>query len=297
MPRRPTDLTRKIKDILQHVSPLPDEARVPILHYRRTGTDIWGSLAYIEDVFQRVNDAEQADISLYPAVMNRHLGRLYGMTLVNLVETFERLLKELAAECVDCLAPFVVDDRFNIFRIQGSGLAAHFGTATLGKSLCESATWLDCEEINERFRKLLSDPFHAGTFYLFPKPPGQQPERERWRYEPMSIIWQIRHTAVHNVGVITQSDGVKLRLLAKEPVTAPRVLAPTRDDIRYLKRFLDETAAICNERVCLRLAELLTLLHTATPTLFVPQETANRVASCFRIAAQVAGATGVMPTD
>ncbi len=37
MPRPPVDLPRKIRDILQHVQPLPDEARAPILHYRRTG--------------------------------------------------------------------------------------------------------------------------------------------------------------------------------------------------------------------------------------------------------------------
>jgi hypothetical protein len=86
--------------------------------------------------------------------VDRHLRRLYGMALVSLVESFERFLKEVAAECVDCLAPFVVDDRFNVFAIQGSGLASHFGTGTLGKSLCESSTWLDCEEISKRFRKL-----------------------------------------------------------------------------------------------------------------------------------------------
>ena len=74
------------------------------------------------------------------------------MALVILVEAFERFLKEVAAECVDCLANFIVDDRFNAFKIQGSGLASHFGSGTLGKSLCESSTWLDCEEINDRFR-------------------------------------------------------------------------------------------------------------------------------------------------
>ncbi len=287
----PTRLStsRKIKDILHHVQPLPDEARAPILHYRQTGTAIWSSLAYIEGAFAQGNR--------YPAVANSHLSRLYGMALVNLVENFERLLKEMACECVDRMANFVVDDRFNAFKIHGSGLASHFGTGTLGKSLCESATWLDCEEINDRFRKLLSDPFQAGgQFYLFPKQ-HQQPAAEAWRYEPMSVVWQLRHTAVHNVGVITQSDGVKLRLLAREAVAAPRLLAPTRDDIRYLKRFLDETAASCNTRICERLTQLLTTLHIGTPGLFVPQETANRVAESFRIEVQIAGAVGVVPAD
>jgi hypothetical protein len=288
MPRPPIDLARKMKEILHHVQPLPDEAKAPILHYGRTGTDMWASLAYIEDALGGGNR--------YQAVVDRHLGRLYGMALVNLVETFERFLKEVAAECVDCLAAFVVDDRFNVFKIQGSGLAAHFRTGTLGKSLCETGTWLDCKEINDRFRDLLSDPFQPGNFYLFPQR-GQKPETEHWRYQSMSLLWQIRHTAVHNVGVITQSDAVKLGLWAKEQVSAPNVLAPTRSDLNYLKRFLDETAELCNQRIGDRLAELLTMLHTQSPFLFTPQEIADRVAAIFRRPLQVAGATGVVPPD
>jgi hypothetical protein len=113
----------------------------------------------------------------------------------------------------------------------------------------------------------------------------------------MNLIWQIRHTTVHNVGVITQSDGVKLRLLAREPVTAPRVLAPTRGDLNYLKQFLDSTANSCNKRIGERLAALLTAIHVATPALFVPQGKADKVASIFRLPLQVAGATGAVPLD
>jgi hypothetical protein len=146
MPRPPIDLSRKIKDILRHVEELPTEAGAPLPHYRRTSTDIWNSLAYVERNFAQVN--------LYQAVARRHLGRLYGMALVNLVETFERFLKEAAACCVDRLANCVLDDRFSAFTVQATGLASHFSTGTLGKSLCESSTWLDCDEINKRFRSL-----------------------------------------------------------------------------------------------------------------------------------------------
>ena len=66
-------------------------------------------------------------------------------------------------------ARFVLDDRFNAFRVQGSALAAHFGTDTLGRSLCESATWLDCDEVNERFRRLLATPFESGSFLTVPQ--------------------------------------------------------------------------------------------------------------------------------
>jgi hypothetical protein len=288
MARPPIDLLRRIKDILQHVQTLPQEANAPLLHYRRTSTDFWNSILYVERTFDQGK--------LYPTVANRHLGRIYGMTLVNLVEAFERFLKEIAAVCVDRLGHCVLDDRFDVFPIQGSRLASHFGTGTLGKSLCESSTWLDCEEINKRFRKLLSDPFQVGgqSFDLFPKA-TQQPEVERWRYEPMSIVWQIRHTAVHNVGVITQSDAAKLRILAREAVASPRILAPTRNDLRYLKRFLDETAESCNQRIGQRLAELLTMLHVGDTTLFVPQEMADGVSQTFGTPLTIAGAVGVIP--
>lgn len=290
MPRPPVDLARKIKDILQHVRPLPYEAKAPILHYWRTGADIWGSLAYVE---RAIDEGDR-----YPTVVDRHLARLYGMALVTVVETFERFLKEVAAECVNCLAEFIVDDRFNAFKIQGSSLASHFGSATLGQSLCESATWLDCEEINDRFRRLLSDPFQLGGqfFYLFPKQ-NQMPAGQQSRFDLMSLVWQMRHTAIHNVGVITPSDAVKLRLWAKEQVPSPRILSPTRSDLNYLKRFLDETADICNQRIGDRLAGLLTVLHTQTPVLFVAQEMANRIAVVFRRPLQVAGAIGHVPPD
>jgi hypothetical protein len=82
MSRPPIDLARKIKDILLHTEPLPDEARSPILHYRRTGTDIWNALGYVEKAL--------GGPALYRAVGDRHLRQLYGMALVNLVEAFER---------------------------------------------------------------------------------------------------------------------------------------------------------------------------------------------------------------
>lgn len=142
------------------------------------------------------------------------MSRLHGMILVNLVETFERFLKEVGAACVDHLARVVLDDRFNAFKVQGSSLAAHFDTDTLGRSLCESATWLDTDEVNDRFRRLLADPFEPGTVFAFPKLPAA----ERERYETLGILWQLRHTIVHNVGVVTQSDAIKLRLLVRGAV-------------------------------------------------------------------------------
>ena len=147
MPRLPINLHRKIRDILTHVNPLPAEAETPLAHYNRSNTDLWNLLRYVERNF--------GQLPLQPAAVERHMGRLHGMILVDLVEAFERFLKEVAAVCVDHLARFTLDDRFNTFKIQGSTLAAHFDTETLGRALCESATWLDCDEVNDRFRASL----------------------------------------------------------------------------------------------------------------------------------------------
>jgi hypothetical protein len=73
------------------------------------------------------------------------------------------------------------------------------------------------------------------------------------------------------------------------------VLAPTRDDIRYLKRFLDETAERSNRRIGERLADLLTAIHAGDPSLFVPQEMADAVTRMFGFVSTVAGAVGVLP--
>ncbi|QEH36061.1 hypothetical protein OJF2_46190 [Aquisphaera giovannonii] len=232
----PIDLHQKVREILQHVEDLPAEARIPLTHYNRSSTELWNLLLCIEQAI--ATEQSIVEVPRPPAAIRSHMGQLHGMILVNLVETFERYLKEVAAACVDHIAPYVLDDRFKEFKIQGSALAAHFGTGTLGRSLCESATWLDCRDVSDRFRHLLAGPFEPGKFHLFAK----QPAAELERFETLSVIWQLRHTIVHNVGVITQSDAIKLRLLVRGPVPREKILAPSRDDILYLKRFLDETA-------------------------------------------------------
>ena len=118
---------------------------------------------------------------------------------------------------------------------------------------------------------------------------------ERQRYETLQLIWQLRHTIVHNVGVITQSDAIKLRLLVRAVVPRMRVIAPTRDDIRYLKRFLDEMAERCNRSIGERLADLLTAIHATDPSLFVPKEVAYVVMRTFGFVLTLAGVAGTLP--
>ncbi len=156
MPRPPIDLNRKVREIVGHVEPLPAEAATPLRHYERSSTDLWNLVCYIERAF--------GQLLLQPAAVRRRMGRLHGMLVANLVESFERYLKEVAAACVDHLARYILDDRFNAFEVQGNALAAHFAADTLGRSLCESTTWLDCDEVNDRFRRLLAPPFDSGAF-------------------------------------------------------------------------------------------------------------------------------------
>lgn len=139
--------------------------------------------------------------------------------------------------------------------INARAVAAHFEEATLGRALTEAGTWLDSETINNRFRRLLADPFEdGGNFYFFP---NVKKDPDFWRRGTMDILWQLRRSITHNVGVITRSDAAKLRLLRRGYVNAPKVLSLTNGDVWYAKLFLDELATWGNDRVATRLARLL----------------------------------------
>jgi hypothetical protein len=62
MPRPPIDLARKIKDILLHTEPLPDEARSPILHNESPG------LLVPADLADRISTAFQIDLQVAGSV-------------------------------------------------------------------------------------------------------------------------------------------------------------------------------------------------------------------------------------
>jgi hypothetical protein len=280
------DPLRHIQAILQHTGPLPRAAATPRGHFVKSMSAVWNLLNYIEDKVE-----SQPHV---PAVYRRHMRLLHAMIFINLVEVFERFLKELAAVCVDAVAPFVLDKRFSEFQVRGHDLAAHFAGGTLGKALCESDTWLDCEGVNDRFRKVLADPFEAGKFFAFPQR-GQDPASERHRFQPMSIVFQLRHTIVHNVGVVTSSDAVKLRLVSQVPVDAGRLIRLERDDVRHAKQFLDDTAKSLNDRVGVRLAELMTNLRQNHGMAINPLDTANSLTGLFGLVLTVDGIVGTLP--
>jgi hypothetical protein len=282
--RKPTDLHAKVREILRHSQPLPPEAAYPLQNYENAVNTNWRLLDYFE---RRVSRA-----AYLPAVYAGHLEHLHRLVLANLIEAFERFLKELAGVCVDQLAPYVIDDRFAEFRIDGSQLAGHFEAGSVGKALCESDTWLNNESISRKFRTILRDLAGKPWEWLFP---GEQhePVAERTRARTLAILWQMRHNLTHNVGTLTKSDSHRFQLLARQPVPPARQLAPTREDLRHAKRFLWECSQNANGRIGQRLAELLTALHADNPTLFLPQDKAQEMAQLFGLPLTVAGLTGV----
>jgi hypothetical protein len=116
------------------------------------------------------------------------------MVLVNLIQSFERFIKDLAAVCVDHLFDRTIDGRFDEPQVRGSSLAAHFAGSSPGKALCESGTWLDCKGISDCFKDYLRHPTDAhSVFHVF------APNCDTSRV--MNLLWQLRHTIVHHVGV------------------------------------------------------------------------------------------------
>jgi hypothetical protein len=216
---------------------------------------------------------------------------LNRMVLVSLVEAFERFLKETAIVCVDAIAPFTIDNRFDQFSPSGGTLAAQFNAGSVGKAMCESDTWLNNPAINERFRHILKPHFGEPWEYLFPNE-KQNPIAERGRASTLAILWQVRHNITHNSGVLTDSDARRLTLMVKTRVASGDTLDPELSDLRYVKRFLVETADHTNNRVGQRLAVLLTERHQDDPTLFVPQKQADSISTAFQQSLTIDGFAG-----
>jgi hypothetical protein len=255
--RPPIDLRERTARILSHTEPLGPESQSPILHYRRAVNANVGLIGYME--------RHLSERPHLPANKAKHMGHLRRLVLANLIETFERFIKELAAVCIDQLSGFVTDDRYNAFTAKGNEVIAHFEAGSIGKALCESDTWLSNDAINSRFRRLLApaDKDLWDEFLVPARNQGKGPSKEKQenRAATLAIFWQLRHNLTHNSGVLTGSDSMKLRVLTKRPVEKGRILVPTEGDLRHVKRFFSETADDINNRVGIQLAELLTAVH------------------------------------
>jgi hypothetical protein len=286
LPRLPIDLHDMVRKVLGHTSPLPPQANCPIKHFETSNNVGHLLITYINDHI----DIE----SVYESVYHRHLGHLRRMVLAEQIESFERFLKELAAICVDFLAPYTTDDRYDEFiPKRGEQIAASVNANSIGKALCESDTWLRNKTINDRFRSLLKAPSGDDWEYLFPDA-RQQPVAERSRAQTLALLWQVRHSLAHNVGVITHSDSMRFRVLTGGPVEADCRLSPSTEDLRYVKRFLMETAARTNRRVGTRLAELLEVFHKADAGVFDAQEKADRVSWSVDFSVTINGRAGAL---
>ncbi len=285
MPRPQTDLQQKIREILGHTLPLPPEASSPIRHFEGNTNATVSMLSYLE---RHVTTS-----GFYSKVYDRHVANLRRMALASLVESFERFLKELAILCVDSLVPFVHDDRFDEFSAKGGEMAFHLSAGSVGKALCESDTWVTNKTTNERFKKLLKLPFGENWESLLPEE-NQSPVAERGRARTLSILWQVRHTITHNVGVITGSDAGKLKMLLKANVESSRIVNPARLDIMYVHQFLSTTAQSVNRRVGTRLAEVLTKLHLDNPVLFDSLDRASAISRELGFSVTIDGSAGVL---
>ena len=76
------------------------------------------------------------------------------------------------------------------------------------------------------------------------------------RSQLIPAVFQLRHTLVHNLGVITESDATKLRRILQSPIEGNKVLRPSSWNVLQVKKILDEAAKDINGRMAIRLAGL-----------------------------------------
>lgn len=136
----------------------PTEADSPIAHANLGLEEAWGLHEYVRANVERKGR--------HKAVAARNLQRLRSLVFISMVETFERFAKESAGLCVDAVASRVADDRLKALSIDARSLAAHFQAGSLGRALTEGSTWLDTDQINTRFKKVLALPHEDGKFVL-----------------------------------------------------------------------------------------------------------------------------------
>ena len=285
MPRPPIDLHQSVRGVLQHASPSISVPECPISQFEQLANTGESLIKYIDEHIDP-ND-------VYPAVYDRHLGHLRRMVLAELIESFERFVKEVAAECIDHLAPYSADDRFDEFKPRGDRIAAFVNARSIGR--CDlrighvAAKPHDQRSVSRPFEEPVWRPMGAS---ISPRKsaPGRRASACEDSFDPLADTpypW-------HNVGVVTHSDAVKFRLLIGGGVPADCRLAPTADDLRYANRFLIETARHTNERVGRRLAELLTSFHQGDAGFFNAQEKADQLSQKFAQSLTVNGHAGAV---
>jgi hypothetical protein len=151
---------------------------------------------------------------------------------------------------------------------------------------------LDCEEIDRRFGKILADPNgqKRRNFRIFPRP-QEQPVGLRGNRNAMMTLFQLRHAVVHNAGVLTRSDALKLSRLTKCDVSAPRIVWPDKRDIRCVKLFLDDLTKKIGQEVGSTLGQCLIEHHPSGSCTLEAHKTAKQLANAFQVPITIGGHT------
>jgi hypothetical protein len=270
----------RLKRLPTQLDALPSQASSPLSHLMLGLDEAWGLHEYVRGNVERKGR--------HKAVAERNQKRLRTLVFISLVEAFERFIKEIAAVCVDALASRVVDDRLKTLSIDPRSLAAHFGAGSLGRALTEGSTWLETDQINTRFRKLLAEPREDGKFFLFPT---TKKDPDVWRGDTLDLVFQLRHAVVHNAGVVTAFDAQKLAALIGAAVPPGGRLTLARGDLWYLVSVLRDTGKWANERVADEGAKVLTTIHQDAPTSFDAGTVAADLATKFGRSITIDGVT------
>ncbi len=259
---------------------------MPIEHFRYATAHALRMVDYMIDLGKRAE--------FYEKGFRRHQKGMSMLAFFQLVAAFERLLKELAALCVDEVAPLCTDDRLNRFSIRGADAAPHVRDQKVGRALCESQLWHDVNEVNLRFKDVLQlvkpNPSHKTQpeFKLFDENAKGSVRAER---KSLLVIFQLRHTIAHNLGTLTRSDGGKLQRLVSRKLDSPKELDIDRLHVYYLQRFLSPLGEEINHLISDRLGLVLTEFHADAPTLIDHQGRATELSKLFRTSFTISGFT------
>ncbi len=257
---------QKFGEYIQQI-PHRDEAEkadIPISHFKKDVAHAIRFLDYLIDLKKKT--------PVYEKGYERHRKAISSLAFFQIVACFERLLKELAAICVDALAPLCTDDRLSGFSIRGEDAAPHVIDQTIGRALCETQMWHNIDDVTKRFKKVLaSNPEitpntpKLADFNLFDVALGVASLRSE--IKSLKVMFQIRHTIAHNLGTLTRSDAGKLQRILGQKIESPKELDIDRKHVYYLQQFLSPLVTEVNQVVAARLGQVLTQFRSTSPTL------------------------------
>lgn len=260
-----------------------EEADIPVRHFRNDVAHAIRFVDYLIDLKKKT--------PVYDKGFERHLKAISSLAFFQIVASFERLLKELAAICVDEVAPLCADERLSCFKIDGKDAAPHILDQTVGRALCESTLWHDTKTTNERFEMILRgnplvDPQPLKGFILFDGKSGLRGE-----IKTIKVMFQIRHTIAHNLGTLTRSDAGKLQRILGERIDGHKELDIDRKHVYYLQQFVSGLAKEVNTTVADRLGQVLTQFRNTSPSLIDHVAKAKELANLFQVRFTIAGHT------